>query len=486
MLPGPLRPALHTLNPMPAPDPAASRAASAPRPGRAPANRLSFPGLVGVEAAGRCLARLRGCLERGSTDLELDFSACRGADPRVMPPLLAALDVVRRAGIEVSASLPGDRACRRRFLESDWAHLLDPKRYDPATAPAREGPNARRFTDFREQQRAVDASVEMALGHLPLRRDFLAALEWVAGEVTDNVLTHAECAEGGIVQTTVRAESGQVEIAVADAGRGLLASLRESRPQLETDAEAAALAVERGVTRDPDAGQGQGLAGTLRIASLTGGAFEIASGTARLTTARLTTTPDLVEPVVRRNEPPVPGVCARVELGPDPRFRLSEALGFAGADHRPVDLVETRYETGDGSAILVRLSEASAESGGFGSREAGRRWRTKCRNLLRAAPGKPLVLDWGGVRAVSSGFADEFLGKLHRELAPLGLRESVRNTGMEPAVRGVLERPSGTAERRFLRGGSRPRAPVTPPESTRSPHLPVGADLRPARALAGR
>lgn len=435
MLPGPLRPALRTLNPMPAPDPAAARAASARRPGRAPANRLAFPGLVGAEAAGRCLAHLRRCLERGSTDLELDFSDSRGADPRALPPLLAALDVVRRAGIEVSASLPRDPSCRRRFLEANWAHLLDPERYDPATVPPGEGTTARRFPDFREQQRAVDASVEMALGHLSLSRDFLAALEWVAGEVTDNVLTHAECAEGGIVQTTVRAESGRVEIAVADAGRGLLASLRESRPQLETDAEAAALAVERGVTRDPQAGQGQGLAGTLRIASLTGGAFEIASGT-----ARLTTTPDLAEPVVRRNEPPVPGVCARVELGPDPRFRLSEALRFAGADHRPVDLVETRYETGDGSAILVRLSEAAAAFGGFGSREAGRRWRTKCRNLLRAAPGKPLVLDWSGVRAVSSGFADEFLGKLHRELAPLGLRESVRNTGMEPVVRVVLEK----------------------------------------------
>lgn len=421
---------------MPASDPPADCAVSPPRRDCGGANRLSFPGLVGAEAAGRCLARLRGSSEGGSTLLELDFSDSRGADPRALPPLLAALDVVRRAGIEVSASLPRDPSCRRRLLESNWAHLLDPERYDPATVPPGEGTTARRFTDFREQQRAVDASVETALGHLSLRRDFLAGLEWVAGEVTDNVLTHAECAEGGIVQTTVCAESGRVEIAVADAGRGLLASLREGRPQLETDAEAAALAVESGVTRDPEAGQGQGLAGSLRIASLTGGAFEIASGT-----ARLTTTPDRAEPVVSRIEPPVPGVALRAELGPDPGFRLSEALGFAaGDDHRPVDLLETRYETGDGSAIRVRLVEAAAEFGGFGSREAGRRWRTKCRNLLRAAPEKPLVLDWGGVRAVSSGFADEFVGKLLRELAPLGLRESVRNTGMEPVIRGVVEK----------------------------------------------
>ena len=423
------------MNPMPAPVPPAERDASAPRPGRRDSDRLAFSGLVGPEAAGQCLARLRECLDRGSTSLELDFSACRGADPREMPPLFAALDVVRRAGIRVSARLPRDPACRRKFRETKWAHLLDPARYDPPTAPPREGTTARRFTDFREQQRAVDATVEAVLGHLPMRRDFLAGLEWAASEITDNVLTHAGCAEGGIVQTTVFAGTGRVEIAVADAGRGLLASLGESRPHLETDAEAATLAVEPGVTRDPDAGQGQGLAGTLRIASLTGGAFEIASGT-----ARLTKTAGSAEPAVRRNEPPVPGVSVRAELGPDPRFRLSEALGFAGDAGRPTDLIETRYETEDGSAILVRLCEASAEFGGFGSREAGRRWRTKCRNLLDAAPGKPLVLDWSGVRAVSSGFADEFAGKLLREPAPLGLRGRVRHTGMEPAVRTVVEK----------------------------------------------
>lgn len=423
------------MNAMPAPDPPADSDASAPRRGRAGANRLVFPELVGAEAARRCRARLAECLERASTHLELDFSACRDADPSGMPPLFAALDVVRRAGIRVSASLPRDPACRRRFLEANWAHLLDPARYDPATAPPREGTVARRFTDFREQQAAVDASVETALGRLPMRRDFLAGLEWAASEITDNVLTHAGCAEGGIVQTTVFAEPGRVEIAVADAGRGLLASLGESRPRLETDAEATALAVEPGVTRDPDSGQGQGLAGTLRIASLTGGAFEIASGT-----ALLTKTAGSAEPVLRGNEPPVPGVLARAELGPDPRFRLSEALGFAGDAGRPVDLVETRYETEDGSALLVRLFEASAELGGFGSREAGRRWRTKCRNLLDAAPGKPLVLDWSGVRAVSSGFADEFPGKLLRELAPPGLRGRVRHTGMEPVVRVVVEK----------------------------------------------
>ena len=367
-----------------------------------------------------------------------------------MPPLLAALDVVRRAGIRVSAGLPRDPACRRKFRETKWAHLLDPARYDPPTAPPREGTTARRFTDFREQQRAVDATVEAVLGHLPMRRDFLAGLEWAASEITDNVLTHAGCAEGGIVQTTVFAGTGRVEIAVADAGRGLLASLGESRPHLETDAEAATLAVEPGVTRDPDAGQGQGLAGTLRIASLTGGAFEIASGT-----ARLTKTAGSAEPAVRRNEPPVPGVSVRAELGPDPRFRLSEALGFAGDAGRPTDLIETRYETEDGSAILVRLCEASAEFGGFGSREAGRRWRTKCRNLLDAAPGKPLVLDWSGVRAVSSGFADEFAGKLLREPAPLGLRGRVRHTGMEPAVRTVVEKALRDRGRNTPAGASR-------------------------------
>jgi len=43
-------------------------------------------------------------------------------------------------------------------------------------------------------------------------------------------------------------------------------------------------AVKAGVTRNPSFGQGNGLAGSLKVTTLTGGSFEITSGTGRLLT----------------------------------------------------------------------------------------------------------------------------------------------------------------------------------------------------------
>ena len=97
-----------------------------------------------------------------------------------------------------------------------------------------------------------------------------------------------------------------------------------------------------------------------------------------------------------------------------------------------------QYETESGDAVVLKLRE---ESTGFGSRPAGRQLRTKCLNLLTAAPDKPLVLDWTAVPLVSSSFADELVGKLFASLGPLGFSARVRNVGMEVMVRGLVDKP---------------------------------------------
>lgn len=100
-------------------------------------------------------------------------------------------------------------------------------------------------------------------------------------------------------------------------------------------------------------------------------------------------------------------------------------------------MIELRYETESGDAVVLRLRE---ELTGFGSRPAGRQLRTKCLNLLNAEPDKPLVLDWQAVPLVSSSFADELVGKLFASLGPLAFSARVRNVGMEAMVRGLIDK----------------------------------------------
>lgn len=125
------------------------------------------------------------------------------------------------------------------------------------------------------------------------------------------------------------------------------------------------------------------------------------------------------------------------EIGLDANFRLSDALGLGGEPFQPVDIIELKYETEAGDAIVLKLHE---ESTGFGSRSAGRQLRTKCLNLLNAQPTKPLLLDWSAVPLVSSSFADELVGKLFVSLGPLTFSTRVRNVGMETMVRGLVDK----------------------------------------------
>ena len=95
------------------------------------------------------------------------------------------------------------------------------------------------------------------------------------------------------------------------------------------------------------------------------------------------------------------------------------------------------YETETGDAVILKMRD---ESTGFGSRAAGRQLRRKCVNLLNAESKKPLLLDWTGVSMVSSGFADELVGKLFVKLGPLAFSARVRNLGMDAVVGDLVDK----------------------------------------------
>ena len=235
----------------------------------------------------------------------------------------------------------------------------------------------------------------------------------------------------GIAQVRTFAES--VSFVVADAGRGVLASLREGHPELRTDEQAIGEAMKASVTRHPDAGQGNGIASAMRIPVMSDGFFQITSGLAQVAARKEPKTA-----VYNRTEAQrFPGTLVHARVGLQATFHLSEALGFSGAPHQPTDLFELQYETEDGDAIAMRLKD---EAPGFGSRPAGRQLRTKCSNLLYAEPEKPLLLDWAGIPLVSSSFADELIGKLFVSLGPLGFSARVRNIGTEATVRALIDK----------------------------------------------
>ncbi len=365
--------------------------------------------------------------DKGFTDITLDFSGTTSAFPGPMLAVLATCARLRdEQDVNFSLIRPTDRRLRRLFFNANWAHMAAPQKFERSTWEPTHVMPARRFTSPAEQDDIVNRIVDAVLSSpADLTRPNLAAFEWTVNEITDNVLQHADSAQGGVVQLSQYPKKQQVEFVVADAGQGIPETMRTTRAGM-SDAEALNLSIERGITRDKDLGQGNGLFGTHQVSRVGTGRFAIHSGYASIGSDFGTREETIL----------VVGTLVVVRLDYSDPEALWRALG-AGDRLDTGDYVENRYEdkTDDVLNFVVRH-----EAGSVGSRSAGRLARAKLENLMSMYPGYPANVDFDGISVVSSSFADEFLGKLFVRIGALRFMSAIRLRKVGPSVQSVLDR----------------------------------------------
>jgi len=369
----------------------------------------------------------------GADKMTLDFSRVTNAYPNGMLPIISLINLLKLEGHNIYVKLPQNDNTRTLFRSVNWAHFLSPEQFDLSESTHDRHLVTRFFKDEKEQKKVVDDFMDVKLRNMELPRGILSGLEWSINELTDNVLNHSKSPIGGLIEATTYPKNETIAFAVADAGIGILDSLREGIPTLRTDIEAMGEAVKAGVTRNPSFGQGNGLAGSLKVTTLTGGSFEITSGTGRL----LTTLNECVRNQRQTNQS-YHGtlVCGQVVLKKD--FSISEALDFGdGNNYTPVDIIEMQYEMDDKECLLLKMKD---ESTGYGTRRSGLQIRTKIINLIEAEPTYPLVIDWDGVPVISSSFADEVIGKLFVKLGAMAFSAKIRNIRMEKLIQNLLDK----------------------------------------------
>ena len=356
---------------------------------------------------------------RGHPQAALDFSACEAAAPDVMTPLLPVVAGYRESGgASIELTPPDDDQLKRQFIDANWAHYLDPERY-PLIADAGEQPPARRFASETDLEPIVAEVTELLLTQTQVERESLAALEWLMYELMDNALSHAQPPGGGFAQAALDTQSGRVEFVVADGGIGVAESMR-----IRDHEHALASAVAEGGTRDRAAHTGDGLFGSFSMAALSGGDFEINSGFGLLHT--WSEGPDAYRTRKRRIR--YSGTAVRCELPvSDPKL-LSRALGFRERPYEPLDAPEL--------ATPFSIRDEAAQY--LGSRAGGQRVREIVEERLRSDGAT--TLDFAGVAMISSGFADELVGRLFAELGPRAFMSRVQIHNVNATVDGLIER----------------------------------------------
>lgn len=258
----------------------------------------------------------------------------------------------------------------------------------------------------------VNSIADLVLQHFDAAPEFLPAFEWAVNEIVDNIFIHSQTKTPGIVCGQLFDKTGKLHIAICDQGIGIKKSLSSSYP-MESDEAAITKALERGITRDPEVGQGNGMAGALEILTKNQGGFKVWSGDATFDLKR----------------------------GPKNAFRHGAAIDGAGVSmsfnlERPVSLDDT-WIGERGWSYINQEAERISENGivvkdacnHTASRPPATRLRRKINALLPEME-TPLTLDFEGVTSLSSSFLDELLGRLMNELGEAKFKESIAIKGL--------------------------------------------------------
>jgi anti-anti-sigma regulatory factor/anti-sigma regulatory factor (Ser/Thr protein kinase) len=392
---------------------------------------IRFVGRVNSRAIKDFSSALERYINSGNSKLTLDFSIVTHAYPNDMIAIISSIESLKALGHRIAVRLPIQFDTRKLFRSVNWAHLLSPTDYPASESIHERHLVARQFQDSTEQTDAVNDFMDVVLRNMEVPKDILSGLEWSINEITDNVLNHSNSKVGGFVQASTYPQEGIIAFAVADSGRGILHSLREGIPSLRTDLEAIGEAIKSGVTRNKEFGQGNGLAGSLKITTMSGGSFEVVSGKGRMYT-------DSGQTIKHTRRYRYDGTVISGSIAMDKSFSISQALDF-GQSHPYValNIIDLQYEMHDQDCLLL---EMRLETTGFGSRRSGKQMHTKVMNFVESKPAYPIVIDWSGVPVISSSFADEFMGKLFLSLGAMAFSSKIRNRSMESLISGLLDK----------------------------------------------
>jgi anti-sigma regulatory factor (Ser/Thr protein kinase) len=367
----------------------------------------------------------------GYQDILLDFRRAKYADASLMLPLSSYAEYYRKHHVDFSLVEPADGRLRRLFLNTNWAHFIDPRSYALSEKRRFNNLPAIQFSDSDAQHSAVNSAMEVLMETIKVEdRKQLKALEWALNEITDNVLNHAESPTGGIVQIQSFPTKSTVTFSVADSGLGIPATLRKAIPALTSDSDALDHAIREGVTRNAKTNQGNGLFGTFKCCEVSKGSFQILSNHGILSWS--------AEGALRVKTDAVPfrGSFISATINYSTAGLLEKAFVFNGRVHEPAtDYIDAHFAS-EGEKIIFELAK---EVEGFGSREYGRRARSKIDNIL-VDKGVTIEFDFSGVPLISSSFADEVFGKLFAELGALEFMRRCSFRAVDPTVRQLIDK----------------------------------------------
>lgn len=262
----------------------------------------------------------------------------------------------------------------------------------------------------------------------------IVGTSWCLNEVMDNVFIHSKV-EKGFIMSQIHKKQKHLVVSIFDYGQGILNSFIGSTHTPKDALESIDLAIQKGVTRDSNIGQGNGLWGLHEIVSdnkgiltiTTGGGksiFDYSRNEKKISSHKKQTFPSKINQTTLID----------ITINFDNLIDITKSLG----GYEPFEKITREIEDvidSDGWITIDVYNEAS----GTGTRKSGKKMRLYVTNLLNSER-KPIILDFGSVNVISSSFADEFIGKLVKELGFVQFNNNFRVKNAKPWISSLIDK----------------------------------------------
>lgn len=286
---------------------------------------------------------------------------------------------------------------------------------------------------FRTDQQ-VDAITQAYVDTLSRKKaceeGVIDGIQWCISEIMDNVLTHSEN-NYGLVMAQIHPKASHIAFCIYDVGIGIYKTLATSKHKPASESDALSLSIQEGV--GDGKGQGNGMYGLYQIVKNNKGTLTITSGRSSLMMKGEGEIQKFDHIPYIDNTHRSTTVDFQLDL--NRKINMQEAFHTIGGDPSFDFRIDNmlRFEDEDVHYSILENAQGTA------TRQSGLSLRNDIINTFRRTH-RRMILDFDGIKNVSSSFIDELIAKLIIEFGVLEFMQIFLIANMNEDIRYLCNR----------------------------------------------
>lgn len=335
--------------------------------------------------------------------------------PNMMAPLAAILSFLEQVNVKTSIE------CKHPTIQE--CRVFEPVRALIHEARTEASNVVWEYRSAEELEFLIELIIPSLYQKVESQNNVLLALEYCLSELMDNVQRHSgeHC---GFMIYSLQADLSRVAIGIADQGKGIRSSFKNTKYRPVGASDAVSLAMQKGVTSSPD-GAGNGLFTTTELITANSGRLTITSGGGAIFYNRdlgRSESYDKLDTI----DPDWPGTHIDFQLDFGSAINFNDVWGDLPV---PINIRCEKLEDSD-NRVVINIVERSL---GTSTRKSGANLRLLISNILRNQE-QDVVLDFSGITMVSSSFADEAVAKVLSDKSIQNVRGRVKTHGTSSTI----------------------------------------------------